>query len=183
MRIVKKKSHKKAIIGSILAVVLVAGSTFGYLYYRHTQNATNANNTASAQTINLDPPTQEQVQAGSTQKENAVDNSAKDDANSDPTPTSGSLTVTLTSSNVNNGIQQLRYLISQQLGSGTCTLTLTSGSQTPIVKTAAVEALASSSTCEGFDITTSSMASGQWTAAVTVTNGSESGSTSSTFQV
>lgn len=184
MRIVNKKSHKKATTAVILAGVLVAASTVGYLSYTHAHKTTVAANTQStaADGVNLDPPTQEQVQAGATQKQSTIENSAKDDANTTPTPTTSNLTVTLTANNTNNGVQQLRYLISQQLSSGTCTLTLTNGSQT-ITKTAPVQALASSSTCQGFDITTSGMASGKWTAALTVTNGSQSGSTSSTFEV
>lgn len=85
-----------------------------------------------------------------------------------------SLTGNLTTNRVSNGKLILRVNINQYLSTGICTLTLTSGGNV-ITKTANIVAVASTSTCEGFDIPVSELSSGSWQININIKSGDKSG--------
>ena len=67
-----------------------------------------------------------------------------------------SLTGSITTARFDGDKLVIRVTIDQYLSSGTCTLTLTSGDKT-LEKTAPIAPIASTSSCEGFDITDSEL--------------------------
>lgn len=168
----KRRFPKKAIIaiGSVLLLILIAlayvyafnGSLFGW---KSAQN--------SPSTVNYGPATTDQKQNGTTIKSNSASSSSTSgsDQPAAPTPIPGStqksVAVTITSANQNGSTLQIRALIAAVEDSGTCTLTLSQSGQQTVTKTAATQALASSSTCQGFDIPTSDLTTGVWHATIT----------------
>ena len=85
-----------------------------------------------------------------------------------------SLTGNLTTNRVSNGKLILRVNINQYLSTGICNLTLTSGSNT-ITKTVNIVAVASTSTCEGFDVPVSELSSGAWQISINIQSGDKTG--------
>ena len=68
----------------------------------------------------------------------------------------------------------IRTTINQSLSSGTCNLSISNGSKT-VTRSGQITPNPSSSTCEGFDIPTSELGSGNWTITIKVTSGDRSG--------
>jgi hypothetical protein len=130
--------------------------------------------------INYSPPTDDQKKAGDAIKEPSVTNSTKpgstnSDKASTPEPQSNgksSISLTITAANKN----QLRSLIGTVTNNGTCTLTMSKGSESKTY-TAGVQALASESTCRGFDFPAGDLSTGNWLATLHFENDSLQGDT------
>lgn len=71
---------------------------------------------------------------------------------------------------------QIRTQINTITSDGSCNLLLTNGTQN-VTQTAGVQALATVSTCKGFNVPLSSLSTGNWTAKVSFSNTTLSGST------
>lgn len=99
-----------------------------------------------------------------------------------PSPTPGqngsksTIPVTITSVHRSGDILQIRTLIGA-VTTGTCTLTLT-GPGSTYTETSDTQSLPSSSTCSGFSVPTSKLASGTWNITVDFENNSLRGSAS-----
>jgi hypothetical protein len=151
---VKKKIPKKYIV-TVSVVLLLVVSSFLYVY------AFNGNILGWKASNNRPAATTKQQQA---------DSKAKSSSNSDITPAPTTIPgsdkkdvqVTITSANQNESTLQIRALIGAVEDTGVCTLTLTSTGKTPVTKTANVQALASTSTCQGFDMPVSELSTGTW---------------------
>lgn len=169
-----KPSKKKAIILIAIIIALAAGTGL-YAYYRgsssHTQSAndTSSSNQPSNSKKEDKPATPEQQKAGNQQKQDIINK----DQEAQTTPTA--LGVTITAANQNGTVVNIRSLIGTVSTSGTCTLTVANGSAT-ITKTSGIQALAESSTCQGFDIPTTSLPKGTWHATLSVVIGNAKGS-------
>lgn len=170
----RKKSHKKFLIIATILLGVIAMAV-GYYIFATTRNPIQTTQTGT----NLSPPTKEQQQAGNSVKEQSINsssenNSSKNTQDSDPNSSDNSASVTITASNQNNNVLQVRVLISSVINTGTCELKLSKNSEV-ITKSANVQALASSSTCQGFDIDTTNLTAGQWSLKVQLTaNGKSS---------
>ncbi len=176
----KKKYPIKIIIASVIAIVLVA-SSFVYVYalrgnlfgWQAPQSIVNTDK----KSIDYGPATPDQKSAGSQTKTNST-------SDTPPTPTTipdstkKSVEVSITSHSQNGSTYQIRTLISALDGTGVCTLTLTSPSQTTVTKTANTQSLASTSTCQGFDVPTSELSAGTWHAVINYSSDSLVGSSS-----
>lgn len=166
-----------------ILLILVGATACYYLLFRSNESTTSTNNDTSK--ISLDKPTDEEQQAGQDQKQKTVEN---DSSSKDGTDSSASLDssmpipVTLTANARNGDIYQLRYLVEENLGSGTCTLTLTKSGQT-ITKTAAIQPSASSSTCQGFNVPMNELSTGQWQSRLHIQAGDRSGETAATLTI
>ncbi len=173
MKIKQTNNHKNrnSIIVIIVLLAVVAAVTF--FWYRN-------NNT-------LDSSDQNQMAPISDSKsKDPVDSNSKTTDNGDTMPTQPSTkngddtntnvadtTLTITSANQNNNVLQIRTLISSIWSNGTCTLTLSKEGYNTVTKTAGVQSLASDSTCKGFDIPTSELGAGVWSAKISATNGTD----------
>lgn len=178
--IYRKKSVKKYYIGAMVLLILLTAAVFLYVYaFNGSFFGWKKNQSDKDASINYQPPTEEQKKAGDDIKQNS-NNSDQPPA---PTPVPGTnksqIEMTITAANQNGSMFQLRSLIYAIAGDGTCTLTLSKGGQV-VTKTAEVQALASTSTCKGFDIPTSELSPGTWSAALKFENETLTATTSKT---
>jgi len=172
----KKHSKKPFIILAIIIVLLVLGA-FARLYWPKPQQ-----HTASGTSYNKPTPAQ-QDQGNKTKAQVAKPNATSgSDQPPAPTPISGStqqnIGLTITAANQNGSTFQVRTVIDTVTNSGTCTLTMSQAGSTTVTRSANVQPLATTSTCQGFDIPVSSLASGDWNLTVSFSNDSLVGSAS-----
>lgn len=181
MKLPEKKSlSKKKLTIIIIVGVLLLGAVASVLYvYAFNGNLFGWSQHKNDSKINYDKPTTEQKKAGEDAKKKTVDedqsketkptSSENTDQPQAPTPQPGSskakTTIDITAANQNGGTLQIRSLIAATTNTGTCTLTLTSGSKT-VTKTAGVQALPSNATCQGFDVPVAELSAGTWQAAI-----------------
>lgn len=167
-----KSSPTKTIIVLISVLCIVAA---GFLYYSHhfqkwpflpSQPVVQPIKTTS---IDYKTPSSDQSTSGTSIKQQAADNQA-----TSQTQNSGSIPVTITS--VQPGpVVYIRANIGIVSSSGTCDLSMTSPGGKTYKAAAGIQAMASSSTCKGFNIPMSDLASGSWKITVSVTDGSATG--------
>jgi cytoskeletal protein RodZ len=168
---IKKRSHIKLIVVAALGVlVLYSAAAFAYKLWPFSSTTSNSDSSS----INLSPPTKDQVKAGNDAKQATIDNdSGNNSGDTNSTSNPSSLTNTITASDVQDGVLYIRNEISTVIQDGSCKLVLSKSGQTSIVKTSGTQALAQSSTCKGFNIDTSGTAKGLWNASLMVTSGTE----------
>ncbi len=187
---IKKQNHvskKFVAVSIILLAIVLAGGAYGYVYalggdlFGWTKTVA----PAPSKSPNLQPATKEQIQSGEAAKQKTINSSSNsvkgtvDTSTPSPSPTNGSnpsVNVTITAANEDqtSKILQVRAIIGVLTNDGTCTLTLTKGTQT-VTKTANVQAQASESTCQGFDVPTSELSTGTWNIALHFENGQYQG--------
>lgn len=171
----KKSSSKKSTVAVIIAVVLIltlAAGSFIYVYafdgnlFGWTKPNDSSQNNQND--INYDLPTEEQAESGTSIKENSIND------NTDSTTSTPSIDISITAASQNDSMLQIRALIPVVTSNGSCTLTLTAGSEV-VTKTSEVQALSNASTCKGFDIPTSELSKGTWNIEVKYNNDSQIG--------
>lgn len=182
MKLIQKRSKKSLVIIFIAAALLITaglsyyvfalnGSLFGWQYRQDTPSPSQEN-------VNLDPPTDEEKQTGTSTKEQAIEkaNTPSNGDNNAPLP------VNITATNQNEDILQIRSMIDTLIPNGSCTLTLTKDSQT-VTKTAQTYPTASISTCQGFDVPTSELSAGTWNVKIEVNAEGKRGQATTTVQI
>jgi hypothetical protein len=172
----KKKFPKKIIATAVLILVLVAGALiYVYAFNGNILGWKKAQNTSNGGNINYGPATSEQQQAGAKTK-----SGSNSDTTPTPTPIPGSnkksVQLIITSANINGSMLHIAVQIDAVDSTGLCTLTLTSTGQSTVTKTANTQALASTSTCQGFDVPLSELPSGTWHILVEYSSSALSGS-------
>lgn len=172
----ERKRSRLVLITLIILLVIIAAIVAFFLATRG--NEANSNDATGAHNLNnidYSPPTEEQKNA-------ARDNNSK---TQDPTspPEATQLTVSFTALNQNESQLQVRVLINEVLGTGTCVLTMTKDGEDSITNSAGLQALASSSTCKGFNVPTTSMAKGNWKVHVAVESNGKKGSAEKEFEI
>jgi hypothetical protein len=174
MNIAKQRISRKNVI--IITIILVVAALAVYiLWFKGSIFGWSPINSSTISSVNYDKPTGDQVTEGNSIKDqtSTSSNSGSDPNNvgSDrpaapiikPGDTKGTVTVTISAANQNDGFLQVRTLISAITSSGKCTLTLVKNSVT-ITRVSDVQSLPSSSTCKGFDIPESELTAGTWQA-------------------
>lgn len=167
MQITKNNNHKTRNIIALSTLVVALAMGGFYAYSKYSDVNTTDQQSGSTNKVNYDKATKEQQDAGSTIKKDSVtggsDNQVPPTA---PGNTKKNIQVTITAANQNGSTLQIRALISAVEDTGTCTLTLTQPGKTAVTKTASTQALASASTCKGFDVPTSELSTGTWQALI-----------------
>lgn len=178
---VKRKTKKPLIISSVVITAsLVAGLLW---YYAFSSTGTNSNPEPSAsknkssddkqndkkEVISKDSNTQDTPQSVPHEKEKDLPQLYE----GENVNNSGGLTGVITAKSVMGDSLIIRNTIDQLVGSGTCTLTLTSGSKT-VTKTAEIVQNPSSSTCAGFDVPFAELGKGSWNIEIKVSSGDKS---------
>ena len=151
---------KKRLFRALAIASVVFLGFLGYLFLTDTQSSnteeypTVDNNDSSDQPANSDSPPPDN-------NEPQTDNSIKNDNpdGTDTTPTTANITITASSQN--GSVYQVRTLISIVAREGTCTLTMTRGTET-VTNSSGVQAGPSSSTCQGFDVPVEELSPGNW---------------------
>ena len=168
------KDHRfftpKKLLITLVIIVLGLGSYVAYAIF----SASRQSSTREFQdSINYEPPTDEQKEAGDKQKEETI--SKNDDAasasNNDQRQ---DIKVSYTALNQADGQLLVRALIDTVTNDGVCALTLTKG-DVVVTKTAGTQSGPSSSTCKGFNVLVSELSSGEWTVQLQVEVGTRQG--------
>jgi type II secretory pathway pseudopilin PulG len=185
MKIVQKNSRKAPIIATLVVILITAAAATAWFAYAQQNNANNSQTNTDSSKNDADSSIDSekaQEQSATNTKEEAVNNDTEKETVPNQTPENNTLIVNLSSSGRDASTYRLRYLIEQNLASGTCTLTLTNGSK-KITRQVPIQSLSSSSTCQGFDIDMSELSIGKWQADITVQSGNQTGKSSSTVTV
>lgn len=177
--------RKKIIITSVVALVLVAsGVAFALNRNSNKDNNTTAENSPiSIDGTNYNPPTEEEKQETEQFKK---DQEAKQNSNADsqqtttPTQQSGSANIVVTSlQSTSQAITASGFVSNVFEDGGTCTLSLTLGSQ-KVTGTSKGIADVNKTTCPEISIPTGSVpGTGQWTAILSYSSSKISGSSAS----
>lgn len=157
-----KKPTRALVIEAVFLTLIICSLTYIYIFngpifdWKARQDSIQENNS-----IDFGPATKEQIDAG-----NQVKSSSSSDTPTEPTIIPGSdkksVQVSITAANQNDSTLQIRTLIGAVENTGLCTITLTSEGKTTVIKTAIAQALARTSTCQGFDIPVSEISIGTW---------------------
>lgn len=160
MKITKRKNKKKMVLFVILILVLaVLVVRVAYIYTNKIDffnqakdNKTNTNITASRNNANDSTGT-----SPKTPKSNQADNGAATDK----------LDATITYMRQENDLLKIGVNIGTVTSVGECTVNLSNG-RTSVDYTAGIQPLASSSTCKGFEISTTGLAAGEWKISINI---------------
>ncbi|HEY0965732.1 MAG TPA: hypothetical protein VGE13_04620 [Candidatus Saccharimonadales bacterium] len=187
MKIEKKSNRsKKLVIVIILLLLVLAGGYGAYAIYSKPGQSAPKNEDANSTNSNVSTPTDEQneeppstVTTNNSSKPQSSDDAKETPTSSDNDTTRNDLSVSLSSVQQHGSTLQVRTLINEVTDEGTCTLSLEKDGK-KITRSTTVQALPSSSTCKGFDIDVSALATGQWNIVVNVTAGSSKGTAKGT---
>ena len=181
MKIAQKRSKK---IPIVIATLLLIGSLAGGIaWYSHTRKQADGNSSKSSENSkNASSDERKQQESATDTKEQTVNEDVNKPDSSENSAQDDSLNVSLTASGKDASVYRLRYLIEQTLANGTCTLTLTKGSQT-LSRSAPTQSLPSSSTCQGFDIDMNELSAGTWQAELTVESDNRRGKSTNTITI
>jgi len=181
-----KKFPKAILIGGaiVLLAAVYALTAHAIKLWPFNTSTTGTSQTTSAPTTQTQPTTTTDSTSSNTPAPSTT-NTAKtsDTTTTTPQPSTGGILITSASQgtvqNNDSDTLHIRAQIDGTENSGTCTLTLTKGSATPITLTSGIQAQSKVSTCQGFDISISGqgMSKGTWNIALGYTSGSLKGST------
>lgn len=176
----KSKRNKIILVVSILTIVIL-GAGIAYATLQNRSN-TASNHTSEKVTGKQDTPSvseDQEKEAGNQTKTDTVNPSTSPSPSTQP---QNSVTIEITASNQNGSVYQLRTLINDVISGGSCNLTLTKGSAV-VTKTAPIQSLAQSSTCQGFDIPVSELSKGTWNVKINLSDSNVNGSVTSTIEI
>lgn len=149
----------------LLIVVIIIILTFVFLFPYSPLYINRVIKQNPENTVDYNQATIDQQKNGNTIKNDTIKNNNTDKPPI-PTPipgnTKNNVQLNITSANQNGSILQIRILISAIDNNGECKLTLKQDGKNSVVKTTSVQALASISTCQGFDIPMSELSNGAW---------------------
>jgi hypothetical protein len=193
MNIAKPKKSKLMLI--IIATLLVVATLAVYIFwFKGSFFGWSPINKSATTSIDYNQPTHDQISGGDAIKDqtSTSSNTGSDPNNvgsdrpvapiTKPGDTKGTVTVTISAANQNDGVLQVRTLISAIASSGNCTLSLTKDGMT-ISRTSEIQSLPSSSTCKGFDIPEAELTKGTWTAKLIFENETIKGETTRNITV
>lgn len=176
----QKKSSKKPLV-IIVSILAVAAIVAGWLYYAHHyqtwpfHSESKPESSQTSRKIDYSPPSDDQTKNGAGVKGQIADGSKDEGSATQPTTPQNTLGVTITSVQPGQTVY-VRAMINSVMSSATCTLNMTGPNGKTYSATAPVQPMASSSTCQGFNIPMTNLTSGNWQITVTVTDGASTGS-------
>ena len=156
-----------AIVGIVLFTLL--GASYYFKKWPFSPASTGISQTNS--TINYTKPTEQQMTAGTQAKEQAAENNSQQNTDKKDAPLGVAFTTVQPGT-----VVYIRAMIDKVTTSGTCHLTMVGPGQKTYSAEAHTQALAGTSTCQGFNVPMTSLAPGVWKITVSVTDGTLSGS-------
>ena len=174
----KNKSSKKVIITLVLLLLVIGAGVGAYIIL-------NQNDSNSAQEDKKQENEKNKSNTGEETRDSgnaSTDSSVEHESEKEITPgyegenpnLNDSLTGSINYTGVAGNNLIIRTTINQTLSSGSCEISLTNGSTT-VTRTSGIIPNPSSSSCEGFDIPTSELGSGNWEITIKITSGDKSG--------
>lgn len=172
MKIARKKTlgkKQKILIIVILLLVAAGGVAVFFFYNTQRNNNANTNEPRPVNTVDYNPPTKEEEQSTSTQKDQIISDYNKSQGGSDQNTTSD-ITVTISRANQTSAGLSIGTIV-DGAKSGTCTVALTRAGQPTITKTFAIAYEATSGFCQEAVVPIGDFTSeGEWQLAVTATS-------------
>lgn len=169
----RKRNSLKLIVPLTIMVILLVG----WLYYAHSSKMwpflqdKSTNQPDSTDTIDYKTPSSEQSEEGESIKQQAAE---KIEPTSDDKTAEDSIPITITSVQPGSTVY-IRTVIGVVSSSGTCELSMVGPNGKTYTATSGLQAMASSSTCKGFNIPMSELSSGSWQIDISVTTNSKTG--------
>lgn len=174
---IKSSTNKSKRIILIVSGVILFG-LLGWLYYTHHYQKwpflpTNVT-TSPTGTVNYEPPSDSQAKTGTTIKERVAEQT-KSDSTSATSATGGAniIVMDITSVNKTSDTLMVRSMIQKTTSTGTCTLTAVGSNGATYTASVGVQANASTSTCQGFNIPINSLSPGTWKIIINFKDGSD----------
>lgn len=170
---IKSTSSKNKFIIPAIALLVLAAISVGLLYYYKVGPF--ASKGAGQDAVNYKKPTKEQVDAGTSAKKDFESRTTeasheRQAANGEqPASQAGQVSTIISSANMNGATLGVRTILQTIDSSGSCKLTLSKTGEQSLVKTAGTQTMGSYSSCQGFDIDTTSLAKGDWQLQLTYT--------------
>jgi hypothetical protein len=182
----KKRKHQKntssfRISYIFLILIFVSGLTFLALSMFLPQKKTSDNDSLNTVTNDTEQQFTEPGRGGSDEDDNEAEQAAqektpKQNESGSDTPT-GSINASITKNEVVSGKYMLRVTIYELLNSGSCELYMENTNGSSIKRSANIVATgADSSSCEGFDISTSGIDGGTYNFTIKLTSGEKASS-------
>lgn len=175
----KPERNKKnvIIVSGVIIILLIAIPSLYLFVFKGKVFGWSPIVSSAIPSTNYDKPTSDQINTGNNIKDQSTNNDDPNSVGSDrpTTPviesgqTKATVPVTISAANQNDGVLQVRTLISAITSSGTCTITLTKDNKV-VTRTSEVQSLPSSATCKGFDVPVSDISTGEWQLKVTFEN-------------
>lgn len=178
---IKKQQHtKKKVIIIICTVVAISAIAVAYFAYR-SPSAKPTTSPATQKPINYTAPTNDEKTAGDQIKKQALDSQKQ--ASDSTSNTSSTVPLVITSTNQSSGMVYIRVIIQEVTSAGNCTLSMSNGTGGVYTATSQVQSMASSSTCEGFNVPISKLSPGSWDINIKYTNGTSSGTATGSISI
>lgn len=158
MKIHQNKKRYLTLTVSVALIILFTIAAFLLANHNDTEPVRKKESTTEmdSQKTDYSPPSQQEIDAGKEQK-----NATVEGGNNSSTLAANFSALNKTSSSI-----QVRILI-EGVTTGTCTLIM-QRNDTKVERVASIQPLASSSTCQGFDIPLTDLAPGSWNLTVTI---------------
>lgn len=186
MKIKKNKTRKKKT--SLLFILLITIALLGILYYAFfVKGGIFGLNQMNSPHINYAPPTDQQKRAGQQKKEESIvndtDDPQKESVDQSSVSDRDNPSITITSTNQNGSLMQIRSMISSITETGSCTLILTNQEGSKVTKESNVQAYPSYSTCKGFDVPITELNPGKWSILLTYVSATAEAKTNGNLEV
>jgi hypothetical protein len=147
--------NKKTII-FVSLIILLLGCIFLY-YSLFLKKTADVDNSQKSNSISLAPPTQSEIDDGQRIKKDSLEEAKRNESTSSSNKT---VSMYISAQNVSSSKVDLRVII-EGTHSGTCSLVAKQNDIT-ISRQADVQALATTSTCKGFTLSSSDLSKGSW---------------------
>lgn len=169
------KNYKKIFAAvSVGIIILVASSVAAYYFELGPFNS------RTNESVNLEPAKEEEKSTGSDTKQSTLEqnNAGKHNTGSDPSPApqpvegsnKKSVGMEISAANQTDTSLQVRTYIQTVTDTGVCSLSIKNANGVTYTATADVQALASTTTCKGFDIPVEKLSPGRWTVVINFSN-------------
>ena len=177
MKINKQKKKTFTLIAALAAALLLIGA--GVVAYTVLDNK-NKPDPQKISDIDYSSPTSEEIEEGQDAKKNTYDNSQKNPTDEDTTSTTKrSVNVGISFADIYNDNLEIRAFTNGIVEAGTCTATVTKGSE-KITKSTGAFIDVSSTQCEPIYIPKATISSGKWSIVVTFSSLNAEGTSEAT---
>jgi cytoskeletal protein RodZ len=197
---IQKKQKKSYLFISIILIILAVASYGLFAYYSGNlwpfkkdvsptlttpEKPVKSNSDSDNNSLPTDDESDNNKQDSGPDKTPIQNDTPKEDTSTKkPTSPKPAISGYVNFASVANNKLTIRVTITQDLSSGTCNLKLTQrNTNKTITRSADVVQNPSSATCKGFDIPTSELEDGNWDIAITVVDGSKTGTISGTVSI
>ena len=176
MKIHQAKTNRKRNVVAvvILALVLLAGMIAWACHYQQWPFAPPVAQEKPVNTVDYTAPTKQQAETGTATKERVAEQAKQQESQEGSTTPSGTIPVNITAVQPGETVY-IRTLISSVTSSATCKLDMAGPDGKTYTTSVGTQALAGSSTCQGFNIPMSELGSGSWKITISVNDGTNEG--------